>query len=465
MNGKRMTGAAIVVLLTATMALTQTKDIQNKTSERLVEERSAQLKSQVLREDVEILRRLLARAIAESYGLKADDPARIHGHEGLFLPWESNQSSILEGTYLKGYGIVYSVSLPVPPSEPVPVRDAGAAKPLSDWERTRKELRGEQVDDGPHGRGHKVALSGSLLRVLAENGSHLTMLEPNENVSVTVTIRNSLACAQCHAVPGGTMGGPGTGGMRPGGTDVGPGMMAPGGGMRMGPGPGMAPGMGTMPGAAGPPGFGPTGPPTSVGEGVPGLGVRGPGGPDRGSMAGSPGGPGGDRRSDELDVFAKTVREGRGSQSDPEVENNLLLGDLHLKQGRYPKAIEAYQKALELTLNLLKEGERPGQVPAARFQSLVTAMELYGKLGQANLGAGNADKAREALGKAASYARQVEKAVSKDQEPEKPKETKPTVPLPAKLTITVSGKLLQAAAANKTSPEEFRRQATVEYLK
>jgi hypothetical protein len=464
MNGKRMTGAAIVVLLTATMALTQTKDIQNKVSERLAEERSAQVKNQVLREDVEILRRLLARAIAESYGIKADEPARIHGHEGLFLPWESNQSSILEGTYLKGYGIVYSVSLPVPPSEPVPVRDAGAAKPLSDWERTRKELRGEQVDDGPHGRGHKVALSDSLLRVLAENGSHLTMLEPNENVSITVTIRNSQDCAQCHAVPGGKMGAPGMGGMMPGGTGIGPGMMAPGGGM-MGPGMGMAPGMGSMRGPGDAAGPGMTGAPTG-GGGRPGSGAPGPGGPRPGGVPGSAGIPGGDRRSDDpADVFAKTIREGRGSQSDPEVENNLLLGDLHLKQGRYPKAIEAYQKALDPVLNLLKEEGRPSQAPAARFQNLVTAMELYGKLGQANLGAGNADKAREALGKAASYARLVEKAVSKDQEPEQPKEKTPTVPLPAKLTITVSGKLLQAAAANKTSPEEFRRQATVEYLK
>lgn len=151
--------------------------------------------------------------------------------------------------------------------------------------------------------------------------------------------------------------------------------------------------------------------------------------------------------------------------SDPETENNLLLGDLHLKQGHYAKAVEAYQKALDRTLDLLKEGEKTDKGRAVRFQALVTAMELYGKLGQANLGAGDAAKAREALGQAAAYARLVEKILGKEKDPDPLQETRPSVTLPAKLTITVPVKLLHATGTTKMSPEEFRKQATVEYVK
>src|SRR5262249_47680706 len=83
-----------------------------------------------------------------------------------------------------------------------PVPDSGkpGPKPLSQWERMRRELRGEKVDS-PEDKSQRenANLADTVLRVLAENGRHFSSLPGNEVITVSMTLRPMQACAQCHS--------------------------------------------------------------------------------------------------------------------------------------------------------------------------------------------------------------------------------------------------------------------------
>jgi tetratricopeptide (TPR) repeat protein len=140
-----------------------------------------------------------------------------------------------------------------------------------------------------------------------------------------------------------------------------------------------------------------------------------------------------------------------------ELQSGILLGDLHLRQGQYKTAITAYEKALALAQKALER--QPDQK-----QQILTLTELYSKLAQARLGAGEADKAREALEHAMAYARLAEKASGKGEEGGgPPKES--ALPLPSRLILSVPKKLLDQVGSGKMSYEEFRKAASIEYVK
>jgi hypothetical protein len=94
-----------------------------------------------------------------------------------------------EGVYLKGQGVIYTLTLPLPPKP-----KSGAAKadpkPVSDWDRVRRELRNEKPEPEPKERPHtEPSLAEILLQVLAENGHHFGQLGENESLTVVVTFR------------------------------------------------------------------------------------------------------------------------------------------------------------------------------------------------------------------------------------------------------------------------------------
>src|SRR5262249_55546416 len=119
-----------------------------------------------------------------------------------------------------------------------------------------------------------------------------------------------------------------------------------------------------------------------------------------------------------------------------------LLGDLHLKQGKYEEAVKAYQQALKLE-------------PQSK-----QATVYYRKLAQAYLGLGKDSEARQAIEKG------METGKHGSAEPDKaPKHGEAAgSPLPAKLIISVSKQLLDQAGSGKISMEDFAKGATVEYL-
>lgn len=208
-----------------------------------------------------------------------------HPHAGIAQPG-------VEGVYLKGQGAVFQATVPSVPSAELVASGIGQApKPLSDWQKTRLQIRGEKLASTAPAR--HATLADALLKSLAENGKNFAHLPDNESITIIITFRG------VHGVPKAS--GAGMGGM-PGmpGASGGPGMGPPGG--TMGAGGGSA---GPMGGAAG---VGIGGPPPPMGGAGDELGGGGPISPDR-----------------ELE----------------------LLGDLHQKRGNWSDAASAYDRAIK----------------------------------------------------------------------------------------------------------------------
>lgn len=222
------------------------------------------------------------------------------------IPWNNNTMggahpashnfAGAEGNYLKGYGVVYSVTLPIPPSEPRAESPKPAAQPLSQWERTRKELRGEKVETVVKNQDKKTeSLTDALLKILAENGRHFSQLAESENVTVAVTFRGNQACTLCHAPQG----------AQP---------LAPSGGK------GKTPSTGTNQPA------GPADPAAKGNNKLPN--VNQPASSDKVSF------------NEEFKAYTQAVTKQEG-------QSYSLLGDLHLKQGKAAEAITAFETALK----------------------------------------------------------------------------------------------------------------------
>ena len=210
-----------------------------------------------------------------------------HPHAGIARPG-------VEGVYLKGQGAVFQATVPSVPSAELVASGIGQApKPLSDWQKTRLQIRGEKLASTAPAR--HATLADALLKSLAENGKNFAHLPDNESITIIITFRG------VHGVPKAS--GAGMGGM-PGmpGASGGPGMGPPGG--MMGPGGGGS--TGPMGGGAGAAGIG--GLPSPMGSARDDLGGGGPISPDR-----------------ELE----------------------LLGDLHQKRGNWNDAASAYDRAIK----------------------------------------------------------------------------------------------------------------------
>src|SRR5262249_48711328 len=83
--------------------------------------------------------------------------------------------------------------------DPLGTGDKPGTKPLSDWERTRRGLRGEKSEaETPASKERQPALADALLHVLAENGKNLRALKENDSVTVVATFRQAGNCALCH---------------------------------------------------------------------------------------------------------------------------------------------------------------------------------------------------------------------------------------------------------------------------
>jgi hypothetical protein len=346
-------------------------------------------------------------------------------HRNLFLP-------AAEGVHLPGYGVVYAMTLP-PPSEPAkPEMPQPTRKPISDWDRTRKELRGEKVEADPPPEQRPPSVSGTILKVLADNGHNFADLKAEEVVTVAITFRSkwgqwSAQCTTCHAMPSGhggvgmDMGAPSAGSLGLSGAPPGPG----GDGLMLG-------GGGSAPQPAGGGGKGSASGPNQLGPSSRG------GGGDADSGGGS--------------------AAGRDSLWD-KIQDRVLLGDLHVKQGRLKEALDAYlpaADALEQYMNNTWNWDKD-QVKAAR--------ELYGKLIQAHLAMGDnaaAKRVMDRIDKIPAAKNAWEVKVS-----QKPTSTQPgssPVVLPGKMIVTATKRQLDQVASGKLSFEEFKKEATVQYL-
>jgi hypothetical protein len=278
----------------------------------------------------------------------------VHGR----LTTQGSPALDLEGVYLPGQGVIYTVTMPPPPRDPRPAATPASDKPLSDWDRARKEIRNEKpAPEQSKLQPREPALADIILKVLADNGKHFTLLKPEETLTVAVTFRPVMIeqpLAVFHDISD-------SGGQSP----------ASGGGKS-----------------------------------------------DTDKQSGTAAKP------------ATTARD------------YLLLGDLHLKQGKAQDAITSYQMAAKLKPELAEEPS------------------ILERVAQAELALGHKDQAAAMIVRA--------RKLRDDSIAQRNKNTQtgdaPAAPLPAKLIISATKKLLDQVGNGQISYEAFKKEAHVEYL-
>jgi hypothetical protein len=376
-------------------------------------------------------------------------------HHGLALLETSASLVSNEGTYLRGYGVVYSISLPVVAQETVKESDKPAPRPLSQWERTRQELRGETVATESKGRTPKEdTVADAVLKVLAENGRHFSRLPENEQLTVAITLRpvGSSECAKCHQFirQMGAAGSSGMGRLLLEARTAMPGMSMSGDMAEM----------------------------TVMGQEQQRMGQM-MGGTKNPSL--QDGGPGKGHVEKALDWLRGDLSR-YGSEIAKlreEAQNHVLLGDLHTKQKRIQDAVAAYQKALEVYQKFLdKKREADQQTygkPIPDGQSSLGAMELYTKLAQSYLANGQTEEALAAFRKIQEISKAYEAFARSESalgggslNVTRPGNVASSIPLPSKLIISVPERLLRQGSGDgddRISWEEFKKGTTVEFVR
>jgi hypothetical protein len=211
-------------------------------------------------------------------------------------------STTVEGAYLRGYGIAFSVGMPgLPRGVGTPLRKPTTK--LSDWEELQRQVRGEKTPPKSPPQS-SPSVTEVILHALAENGKHFSQLKPDEVLTVVVTFRDPNPPATTPLAGFGAAAQAGQAGDAGGRGGAGGGSFGGGGG-----------GLG---GRSGQPG-------------QPGSGVAG-------GLGGGPGQPG----QPEGAADAGTKSSAPSSAHDYE-----LLADLLLKQGKAKEAVTSLRKALE----------------------------------------------------------------------------------------------------------------------
>jgi hypothetical protein len=375
-------------------------------------------------EDIEIMRRILERGLKRL--IDASRPIGAGGGSGDVSLWDGTvqhhidvytnltdphrafyQPQAIEGTYVHGCGVVFNVSLPVRLQHAPQPLEKATREPISQWQRVQKELRGEKLEDEPKASQHKsdVWVDG-LLRLLAENGSHFRELADEERVTLALTFRGfegaSFRSSECMACHTAA----------------------------------------SFHGAGG----------SAVTSATAGSSTTTISTPRWGAS------------SDP--AWQKKSGESAAKEFLTEVQNRSLLGDLHSKEGRFQEAEAAYQLSIDLlarkNTEYLAERQRLGQ--DTDVSGYLAAVELYFKLAQARQNAGKPREAAEALQAMAEYFHDVGKIAGRQDAQPVRGAARPAIPLPSKLIVSASKKLLDQVGSGRMSFEDFKKSATVQYL-
>ncbi len=95
-----------------------------------------------------------------------------------------------QGTYVKDHGVVFTFILPPPPQDRKATSVPSLPKPPSEWERIRKQLRGEKSESSPpEAKKKEPSVADLVLEALAKNGHHFSQLGERESLTVSIIFR------------------------------------------------------------------------------------------------------------------------------------------------------------------------------------------------------------------------------------------------------------------------------------
>jgi hypothetical protein len=135
----------------------------------------------------------------------------------------------------------------------------------------------------------------------------------------------------------------------------------------------------------------------------------------------------------------------------------MLLGDLHMKNGRINDALAEYVKAAQVL------EDHMGKTWNWDKQQLKSAEELYGKLIQAHIASGDRAAARAVLDKFEKIP-PLNPAVAAQRPGASVFSMPKPVALPGKLIISAPKRLLDQVGSGKMTFDDFRKAATVETI-
>jgi hypothetical protein len=147
------------------------------------------------------------------------------------------------------------------------------------------------------------------------------------------------------------------------------------------------------------------------------------------------------------------------AQARSQADEQLALGDLHIKQGKSDEAVSAYRKAIEVLAKPLQfDPATPAdQVTKGVEETSKTLRSAHGKLAQALLALGKLDEAKVAI--------EAAKSASIHLAPKSPKAASPAkISVPTKLTITLTKKTIDDHRAGRLTPAELRAAAEIEAI-
>jgi len=392
-------------------------------------------------EDIEVMRLILLGGLrrfaapthqsAPMFSSQGGKKSMMPGTMSAFHSFENAHQSMsndvsLEGTYLKGYGVIFSASLPAHFPGSVTLSAKSEPKPLSQWERVQKELRGEKLKEtekSPHRNSEGFA--GQLLRLLADNGYHFEHLADDEQLTVSVTFRSldTASCVQCHTMT----------------ADL------------------LAPDRNWM---------------------EPRAGLEALLGKSPASMGGNPPGLMGKFSVKSGSSNSRAVPDASQSQNPSalnsvaqsiltEWENQVLLGDLNAKQGRSREAESAYRKAAEQFVQRIRENDAALQqrgIENTDPSDYLVAVQLLSKVAQTAQAGSDARAASDALAEMSKCLRELEKITQRQQRQVGAAPIQPT-PIPTKVIISVSKKLLTEVGTGKMSFDDFNKSVVVHYVR
>jgi hypothetical protein len=330
-------------------------------------------------------------------GLYGNVGGGIGGLSGVTTGWGGQNVSVptvthpaAEGVYLKGHGVIYTITLPPQQNVKSNADLSSKDKPLSEWDRVRKEVRGEKVDETDKPKKNPTVLD-TVLKVLAENGTHLSQLGPDETVTIVVTFRESedaqspnwnaiyqwAPVSDSNALPFGDP---------------------------------LQFHLGNDP----------------TGDDVTSL-IKAARDADKGANA-----------AQSKEVTGTAAKEAPAAAKD-----NILLGELSLKQGKVKEALKAYEAALKLLESSPNDA------------SLV---QVHQGLAQALLADGKFEEAKKHVENALA----LYKATGNNSNKPK-KEAKAPATVATKLVVSAPKKVLDGVASGKITIEEFKKEVTVDY--
>jgi tetratricopeptide (TPR) repeat protein len=303
---------------------------------------------------------------------------------------------------VKDHGVIFTVTLP-PQRDPKPAAPS-APKPATEWERMRKQLRGEKPEASTAlPKQTEPSVADLVLEALAKNGHHFSKLGDKESLTVSIVFR-----PEAHRNPG-RMPAYHAALENPFVSEAELAAFAEAAVLQEG--------IGEAPGGPGK-GSGPQDP-KNLPPGPPGTTPA-----DKGSSA----------------LLRESAARALAEASSP--RDYELLGDLHRKQGQNQEALRAYQKAAD---------KNPDAQHAAAMYLKMAQLYLTVEHDEAQARTAM-DRAREIL---ASLA-----VISK--EPAKPNERGSS--LPSRLIISVPKRLLDMVGSGKMSVADFKKAAIVEHL-